>query len=179
MNYIANMSRNDGDPQIFSTGQSSLTSADRIARSLGWFGIALGVVELLAPRAVSRSLGMEGREGLLRAYGAREIAAGMMSLSTEKQAGMWGRFVGDGLDLATLISAYRHDNPKRTNVGLAIGMVVGVAMLDMAAAQMTTSVHARRQNQSSRRYYDRSGFPRGVQEAWGAAKRKAKPEIRD
>ncbi len=70
-----------------------------------------------------------------------------MSLSTEKQAGMWARALGDGLDLATLMGAYRYDNAKRTNVGLAIGMVIGMAMLDIAAGKMTVGVHARWQNQ--------------------------------
>jgi hypothetical protein len=169
VNYVANVSRYPTDPKILSTGPSSLTNSDRVARCLGWFSIALGAVELLAPRALSRFLGMEGHEALLRAYGAREIGAGMISLSTEKQAGMWGRVLGDGLDLATLLSAYRSDNPQRTNVGLAIGMVVGIAMLDIAAGQMSTSTHARKPNQW-RRYSDRSGFPRGVQQARGAAR---------
>ena len=33
----------------------------------------------------------------------------MMSLSTDKQVGLWSRIAGDGLDLATLFSAYRSD----------------------------------------------------------------------
>lgn len=169
MNYIANISRNQGDPTILTTGRSSLTGSDRVARCLGWFSIALGTVELLAPRALSQFLGIEGREALLRAYGAREIGAGMMSLSTEKQAGMWARALGDGLDLATLMGAYRYGNPKRTNVGLAIGVVVGIAMLDIAAGATAASVHNRRQGER-RHYSDRSGFPGGVLQARGAAR---------
>ena len=169
MNYLANISRNQGDPRILSTGRSSLTGSDRLARYLGWFGIALGTVELVAPRAVSRFLGIEGREALLRAYGARELGAGMVSLSTEKQAGMWARALGDGLDLATLMGAYRYANPKRTNVGLAIGMVAGIAVLDIAAGTMNASVH-RRGKSGSRRYTERSGFPGGVHQARGAAR---------
>src|SRR5690242_14099905 len=131
MNYIANISRNAGDPQILSSGPSSLTAGDRMARCLGWFSIALGAVELVAPRAVARFFGMQGQEHLLRMFGAREISSGIMSLSTEKQAGAWSRVAGDGMDLAALISLYRADNPKRSNVGLAIGIVVGVAALDL------------------------------------------------
>ena len=69
-------------------------------------------------------------------------------------------------DLATLFSAYRSDNPQRTNVGVAIGMVIGITMLDIVTGQMTTTVHAREPNEW-RRYNDRSGFPGGVQQARG------------
>lgn len=169
MNYIANISRFAGDPKILSSGPSSLTSSDRMARCLGWFSIALGAVELMTPRAVGRLLGMEGREKLVRTFGAREICAGIVSLSTERQVGMWSRVAGDGMDLAALLGAYRRDNPKRSNVGLAIGIVIGIAMLDIAAGQMTTSVHARKRHEW-RRYSDRSGFPGGLQDARGAAR---------
>jgi hypothetical protein len=169
VNYIANISRFAGDPKILTSGPSSLTSNDRMARSLGWFSIALGAVELMAPRAVGRLLGMEGREKLVRTFGAREISAGIVSLSTERQAGMWSRVAGDGMDLAALLGVYRRDNPKRSNVGLAIGIVIGIAMLDITVGKMTTSVHTRKRHEW-RRYSDRSGFPRGLQEARGAAR---------
>ena len=171
MNYLANISRNDSDPRILRTGSSSLTDSDRMARSIGWFSLALGAVELLAPRVLTRFLGIEGREGLLRTYGVREIGSGMMSLSTEKQVGLWSRVAGDGLDLATLFGAYRSANPQRANVGVAIGTVIGITLLDIVTAQLTTTVHARKPTEW-RRYNDRSGFPRGVQQARGAARAK-------
>ena len=95
----------------------------------------------------------------------------MMSLSTEKQVGLWSRVAGDGLDLATLFGAYRSANPQRANVGVAIGTVIGITLLDIVTAQLTTTVHARKPNEW-RRYNDRSGFPRGVQQARGAARAK-------
>jgi hypothetical protein len=33
-----------------------------MARGLGWFSLGLGVAEMLAPRALTRGLGMEGNE---------------------------------------------------------------------------------------------------------------------
>ena len=62
----------------------------------------------------------------MRSYGAREIAAGVLSLSTEKQAGLWSRVAGDGLDVATLVSGLRNDNPQRNNVAFALMMVLGI-----------------------------------------------------
>ncbi len=169
MNYISNITRSEGDPKVISSGPSSLSGSDRLARALGWFSLALGVIELLAPRRITRVLGMEGNEGLVRAYGAREIGAGFVSLSPEKELGLWSRVAGDGLDLATLASACRASNPKRGNVGLAIGIVLGVTLIDLAAGQMVTNRHGRPRDEW-RRYSDRSGFPRGIASVRGAAR---------
>ena len=168
MNYLSNVTRSAGDPKVLSTGPSSLSAADRLGRSLGWFSIGLGLAELLAPRAITRALGMQGRETLVRAYGAREIGSGFLSLSVEKTAGLWSRVAGDGLDIATLLSAYHPNNPKRGNVGMALAMVVGVAVLDIVGAQSVTTRHGR-QRGGWRSYSDRSGFPQGLAKARGAA----------
>ncbi len=164
MNYIANVTRSEGDPKVLSTGPSSLSSVDRLGRALGWFSVALGAIELLAPRRVTRALGMQGHEGLVRAFGARELGAGVMSLSPEKQLGLWARVAGDGLDLLTLAGASRSSNPMRKNVGWAICLVFGVTLLDIVAAQTATTRHARSRD-GWRDYGDRSGFPRGVEDA--------------
>ena len=62
----------------------------------------------------------------------------MLSLSTEKNLGLWSRVGGDGLDIATLMTALRDDNPKKQNVATAIAMVAGITLLDVMAAQGTT-----------------------------------------
>src|SRR3954462_7853181 len=93
---VSNIARSHGDPKVISTGPSSLGASDRMARNLGWFSIGLGVLEILAPERVTRTFGMEGREGLIRAYGFREVAAGMLTLSTEKKTGLWSRVARDG-----------------------------------------------------------------------------------
>ena len=36
MFHFSNLVRSKGDPKIISTGPSSLTAADRLARGLGW-----------------------------------------------------------------------------------------------------------------------------------------------
>ena len=145
---------------MLQSGPSSLGAADRLGRALGWFSIGLGVTELLAPRRITRALGMEGHEGLVRAYGAREIGSGMLSLSVDKDAGLWSRVAGDGLDIVTLLTALRPGNPKRGNVGLALMMVPGITALDVFGAAAVTARHSRR-NAPTPNYRDRSGFPRG------------------
>jgi hypothetical protein len=166
--YIGNIVRDPGDPKIISSGRSSMSGSDRLAKGLGWFSLALGLVEMLAPRRLARVLGMRGHEPLLQAYGAREIASGVVTLSPDKEVGLWSRVAGDGVDLLTLLTALRRDNPKRENVGMAIAMVLGVTMLDIVAAQAVATRHSR--DDSQRRYSDRSGFPGGIAQARGIAK---------
>src|SRR4051795_6140533 len=104
MQTVSNIARSHGDPKVVSTGPSSFGAADRMARNLGWFSLGLGALEILAPRRITHALGMEGDEALVRAYGVREVASGILSLSTDKQVGLWSRVAGDGLDIATLIN---------------------------------------------------------------------------
>src|SRR3954463_14171083 len=99
----------------------------KVARGLGWFSIGLGLAEIVAGREIGRTLGMEGRTWLIRAYGGREIVSGITIFSQDTpRAGVWSRVAGDVLDLATLASAYRDDNPKRDNVAAAIASIVGI-----------------------------------------------------
>jgi hypothetical protein len=158
-NFLSNISRSKGDPKIIETGPSSKSSDDTLASGLAWFSFALGAVELFAPRRLTRALGMQGQERLVQAYGVREIAAGLMSNSPDKQIGLWSRLAGDGLDLLTLTTALRKDNPKRDNVMIAMLMVAGVSWLDMVGAQRLTVRHARNRGQR-RSYDDRSGLPK-------------------
>lgn len=168
MKLLANFTRPEGDPKILSTGPSSMTGADRLAKALGWFSIGLGLVELAAPQRITRALGMRGSEGLVRAFGAREIAAGMLTLSTEKPAGLMSRVAGDALDIATLMLAHTRRNRRRDNVTTALGAVIGITILDIIATQATLAVHARGKGET-RDYSKRSGFPRGLAASRGAA----------
>ncbi|AUW57207.1 hypothetical protein C1T17_02985 [Sphingobium sp. SCG-1] len=135
MNAITNISRahQSGDASTRNT-PSSMTQPERLARFLGWFSVGLGVAELVAPGRITRALGMEGKEGLVRAYGVRELAAGVPTLSLDPKAGLVSRVLGDGLDLATLATALRPTNPKRDAALIAMAMVVGITVLDIIAA---------------------------------------------
>jgi hypothetical protein len=175
MTYLANITRSKGDPKIVRSGPSSVGSADRLAKGLGWFSLGLGLCELLAPQKITRALGIEGQESLVRAYGAREIGSAILCLSTEKQAGLWSRVGGDALDIATLMTAYRDDNPKKDNVALALAAVAGITLLDIATAEATTICHSRSAGDRNK-YRDRSGFPQGLQAARGAAKEFQAPQ---
>ena len=143
-------------------------SADTLARGLGWFSIGLGLAEVLAPRTLTRALGLQGHERLVQAYGLREIATGVGILAARNPAPwIWGRVGGDALDLATLAGGLHDDNRRRANVGIAMGAVAAVGALDVYCA---TALSAEAEPQRPvRDYSGRSGFPREVQAMRGAA----------
>lgn len=169
MFHFSNIVRTKGDPKIVEGGPSLRQPADQLARALGWFSIGLGVFELFAPRRVTKTLGMEGHETLVRAFGVREILTGIMSLSIEKNAGLRARVGGDGLDAAALLSGLTADNPKKGNIALALLTVGGIAALDHRAAQDT---RPQRPPRDARRklYPSRSGFPKGIESVRTAAR---------
>ncbi len=151
----------------------------QLAQGLGWFSIGLGLAEILAPHALTRALGMRGAEPLVQAYGVREVVTGLGILGSD-QPRPWlvGRLAGDGLDVATLATAYHDGNPRRGSVGLALAMVAGVAVLDFLATEAlgrderrggaAALPDARRRMFAD--YRGRSGLPRGVQASRGAAR---------
>jgi hypothetical protein len=149
-------------------GQSD-TGSDALARGLGVFSIALGLAEVIAPRALARALGMEGTETVIRAYGVREIATGLGILAADDPTPwIWGRVAGDALDLATLATGLEGDNPKQANLAMAIGSVAMVTALDVYCGQQLS----REDTQALpplRDYRDRSGFPRSPGRMRGAA----------
>jgi hypothetical protein len=109
-------------------GMNALT----LSRGLGWFSIALGAAELFGGRRLAASLGMEHRTPLFRLFGLREILVGLGILSRPTSpALLWARVGGDALDLAALAGGLRADNPRRTEVDIAMGAVAAVTVLDI------------------------------------------------
>ncbi|MCP3103992.1 hypothetical protein LZ198_34475 [Myxococcus sp. K15C18031901] len=107
----------------------------KLAKALGWLSIGLGLSELLAPRALARFLGMRKGIGLLRAYGLREIAAGV-GILTRPDPTPWvrARVAGDLLDLASLGPAMKQ-SPRQQNVGGAVAFVLGATAVDAYCAK--------------------------------------------
>ncbi|MBB4615981.1 hypothetical protein [Sphingomonas abaci] len=167
---ITGIARSEGDPKVERKGPSSLTGADQLARALGWFSVGLGLAELIAPGRLARTLGLDGKEGLIRAYGARELASAVPTLSIDKSVGLAARIGGDALDLATLAGALHRDNPKWRNAAVATALVAGITLLDVAAFKGVKAAHAREPG-ADRDYSDRSGLPRGAQASRGLARK--------
>ena len=104
------------------------------ARLLGLFSLGLGVFELAMGRTASRELGVEKPE-LVEAFGAREIATGLMALGYPDRAWpIWGRVAGDVADLALLASALGSGNRQRHNAAWAAIGVLAVTLADIGVA---------------------------------------------
>jgi len=146
------------------------SQTDALARGLGVFSIALGLIEVAAARTLTRTLGMEGNEALVRLYGLREIAKGVGILaSSDPTPWIWGRVAGDALDIATLVPGLDEDNPKRGNVGIALAAVAGVTALDVYCGQ-ALSRESPTPLPPIRDYSHRSGFSRPASAMRGAAR---------
>ncbi|WP_242128069.1 hypothetical protein [Sphingobium sp. Sx8-8] len=167
---ITGIARSKEDPRIERKGPSSLTGPDHLARALGWFSIGLGVTELLAPGRIARSLGLRGKQRLIQAYGARELASAVPTLSVDKPVGLASRIAGDAIDLGTLALALRRNNPKRNNAAIALALVIGITVLDIVAYSGVKAAHGRRPG-GERDYSSRSGLPRGPQASRGLARK--------
>ena len=123
---------------VTSRPDRSLTTTDRVARGLGWFSLALGAAEIVAPGQLARALGLDGRERLLQAYGGREIGAGIWALSDTPAPAIWSRVAGDLVDLATLAAGARGgDEEQRRRAWIALGVVAGITAVDILTAEQS------------------------------------------
>ena len=122
--------------------ETQATEKDPLTQFLGWFSIGLGLAEVVAPQAVARLIGVDEDEHstLLRAYGFRELAAGIGILTRPKPTyWMWNRVIGDAIDLASLGKAMRSPDTNKTKLTAATVAVLGVAALDVLCSVSLTS----------------------------------------
>src|SRR5947209_1934493 len=154
----------------------SQSAHNRIAKNLGYLSIALGVTELLAPRAVCRAAGLNGMETLVRSYGAREIATGVAILTSHDPAPwIWGRVGADMADIATVATGIQQDGEQRSNAVLTLAALAAVTAVDVMCASGLQSEKGNRKTAVAD-YSDRSGFPQGLQSARGAGRRVKIPQ---
>jgi len=151
------------------TQSQESSQVQNLVSAIGWFSIALGVVELLAPRATARTTGIEQRAVLLRSYGARELACGVGVLCARKPGKfLLARLCGDLLDLATVTVA-------RRRAGRAMGAALGIAAItavDAYAARACSRAGFQRRDAVSAATHDystRTGFPGTPSAMRGAA----------
>ena len=109
---------------------------EHIARGLGWFSIAVGVAQVVAPRAVGKLTGMPIPPALMMLCGLRELACGI-GILTQPKALHWvnARVAGDALDLAGLAAGFAIPGLDRKRLALAAAAVGGVTALDVYCAR--------------------------------------------
>lgn len=108
----------------------------QIARGLGWFSIVLGLTEVLGGRQMEGAFGRRNRRNLFRAFGLREIAAGLGILLPRRPTApwLWARVGGDLLDLGALGQGLRLPRARRDNLAWATLAVAAVTALDVFCA---------------------------------------------
>jgi len=104
------------------------------------------MAELLAPRAVARTIGAEDSPpnlAVLRAAGLRELSSGLGLLGGGNQAGwLRARVGGDVMDVALLGAAFSSPRANRLRLAGAVGAVLGVTALDMLSSQRASKAQS-------------------------------------
>ncbi|HET9864560.1 MAG TPA: hypothetical protein VFP37_14030 [Steroidobacteraceae bacterium] len=122
--------------------QSPVPFQDRLPRRLGYFGLAVGAAELIAPRLLSRVLGLRPQPTLMRAMALREIASSVGTLALPGSAAAPGsRVLGDLMDMAIIGLAAGIKPGRRGRRLLALLAVVGVTALDLYATRRLAARH--------------------------------------
>ncbi len=107
----------------------------KLGLGLGVFSIALGAAELFASHRITRTLDAEGHEGLVKAFGARELLAGANLLVAPAVAtNVWNRAAGDVMDIAAAGVAVRNSPQNKAAWG-TLAFVVAALGLDVWVAR--------------------------------------------
>ena len=117
--------------------QHGAVTSKKVGLGLGYFSIALGLVEVAAPGRIARWLGVENdaaRKTIL-AFGFRELLAGGALLrGPAVSTNVWNRVVGDVIDAGALGLAATRSNRKGA-IALAGGVVAGAFVADLLTAR--------------------------------------------
>ena len=113
-----------------------------IAGSLGMGAMGLGWWGLLAPKSVSRFLGIPAPKAVVRTlFGLRELYTGYtLAGDPTKSEVLWLRVAGDIFDIAVLRAAINPRNPKRGNARFMLNAVLVITALDVIAATRMSNV---------------------------------------
>jgi hypothetical protein len=109
------------------------SAAKQTGLGLGVFSLALGAAELIAPERIAKALGVDPKgsaKTVIRAFGLREIAAGVMLVRGPALSfNAWNRVLGDTMDTAALLLALRTSKEPGAVLG-ALAFVGGCTALD-------------------------------------------------
>lgn len=117
-------------------------SSRKLAQGIGWYSIALAVVELISPKTVNQTIGIKDdplHHNLVRVRGVRELISGIGIVASRKPAGyLWSRVAGDVIDFALVGQALTHRRNNKQKLLIATAAFSAVALLDVVAALSQT-----------------------------------------
>jgi len=115
-------------------------NARQVAQGLGWFSLGLGALELAAPGRLTRFLGVPEERAVVRAYGLREVIAGVGLLTQPGRSAtwMWSRVAGDVLDLGTLGLAKPGEPNGRKRTADTLALLTAITVVDVLVARALT-----------------------------------------
>ena len=117
--------------------QKGFVTTKKVGLGLGYFSIALGLLEVAAPGRLARFLGVENDTArkTIFAYGLRELLAGGALLrGPAVSTNVWNRVIGDVIDAGSLGLAATKSNRKGA-IALAGGIVLGAFIADLLTAR--------------------------------------------
>ena len=136
-----------------------------IGRGLGAFSVALGTIQLLAPRRVLDMAGLRAdgtARRAVRVIGVRELVTGGGLLAGRARAPFaWARVAGDAMDLALLGGTAARRGLRRDRTTATMGIVGLVSAADLAAGVLL----ARRLRAGRDEAHGSSSEPRPVRAA--------------
>lgn len=154
--------------RVASAQSPSIHRAQRTARSLGWFSMALGLAQILMPRIMARLCGLQVHPSVMRSLGVREIVCGVGLLTMQDaRPWLWIRVAGDALDMGTLLTQAAPRGAATGRPQRALLNVATIAALDLRTAIDYAPPGAGR----SVDYSTRSGFPAPPDAMRGAARK--------
>ena len=110
----------------------------RLADALGWGSSVLGAPMTFAPRRFLRAIGVKDDAKTIAwtlGVGAREHLATLNIVANrQRRIGMWSRALGDTMDLALLVQAFRHKRRSAPRLVGAMGIAGGFLALDLSTA---------------------------------------------
>lgn len=114
-------------------------NADSLAAGLGWFAVGLGLAQIAMPDRVARIAGIEPTADnlrVMRTMGMRELTSGVGILTQPvPDKWLWGRVLGDVMDLALLgVAMGKSEEGRGRTIGATLA-VLGVTGLDILAAK--------------------------------------------
>jgi len=133
----------EGDGRRRGRSASGSTRGQSLAQGMGWFSMGLGAAQLIAPRAMARLIGVEESDrnaAIMRAVGMREVASGLGIFSQRNDpAFMWGRVIGDIMDLALIGAASASTRTDKRKLAGAALAVAGALALDIVVAKQRSN----------------------------------------